>query len=78
MKEGDKWKLILTSFTSNMDADDARRRDGGGDIGENPLPQEKSSRICVKNMPKYADEQRLREHFSQKGEVTDAKVVRTR
>ncbi|KAJ1686055.1 hypothetical protein LUZ63_017445 [Rhynchospora breviuscula] len=36
-----------------------------------------ASRICVKNLPKYANEERLREFFSQKGEVTDAKVMRT-
>ncbi|XP_059656876.1 multiple RNA-binding domain-containing protein 1 isoform X2 [Cornus florida] len=36
------------------------------------------SRICVKNLPKYAAEDRLREFFSQKGEVTDAKLMRTK
>ncbi|XP_042421436.1 multiple RNA-binding domain-containing protein 1-like [Zingiber officinale] len=36
------------------------------------------SRLCVKNLPKYANENRLREFFSQKGEVTDAKLMRTR
>ncbi|KAF8412655.1 hypothetical protein HHK36_000623 [Tetracentron sinense] len=36
------------------------------------------SRICVKNLPKYAVEDRLREFFSQKGEVTDAKLMRTK
>ncbi|XP_031092091.1 multiple RNA-binding domain-containing protein 1 [Ipomoea triloba] len=35
------------------------------------------SRICVKNLPKYVAEDRLREFFSQKGEVTDAKLLRT-
>ncbi|KAK3020233.1 hypothetical protein RJ639_045469 [Escallonia herrerae] len=37
----------------------------------------KKSRICVKNLPKYVAEDRLREFFSQKGEVTDAKLMRT-
>ncbi|GFZ08340.1 nucleotide/nucleic acid binding protein [Actinidia rufa] len=37
-----------------------------------------SSRICVKNLPKYISEDRLREFFSQKGEVTDAKLLRTK
>eukprot|EP00798_Chlamydomonas_sp_ICE-L_P010822 gene10822-16908_t len=37
-----------------------------------------SSRLCIKNIPKYALENRLREHFSQKGEVTDVKVMKTR
>ncbi|XP_071920921.1 uncharacterized protein [Coffea arabica] len=36
------------------------------------------SRICVKNLPKYVGEDRLREFFSQKGEVTDAKLMRTK
>ncbi|KAJ3693957.1 hypothetical protein LUZ60_009437 [Juncus effusus] len=35
------------------------------------------SRLCVKNLPKYVNEDRLREFFSQKGEVTDAKIMRT-
>ncbi|KAL4291182.1 hypothetical protein GQ457_14G008020 [Hibiscus cannabinus] len=36
------------------------------------------SRICVKNLPKHVAEERLRDFFSQKGEVTDAKLMRTR
>ena len=40
--------------------------------------QEPSSRLCVKGLPKYVDEAKLREHFSLKGEVTDCKVMRTR
>lgn len=32
----------------------------------------------MKNLPKGADEKRLREVFSRKGEVTDAKVIRTK
>ncbi|KAK9152588.1 hypothetical protein Sjap_000068 [Stephania japonica] len=35
------------------------------------------SRVFVKNIPKYVSEDRLRDFFSQKGEVTDAKVIRT-
>lgn len=31
----------------------------------------------MKNLPKYVAEDRLREYFSQKGEVTDAKIMRT-
>lgn len=54
--------------------------DGSGpDQAALPAPeQEPSSRICVKNLPKYVDDVRLREHFSAKGEVTDAKVMRSR
>ena len=37
-----------------------------------------SSRLCVKNIPKYVDEKRLREFFSAKGEVTDVKILRTK
>lgn len=36
------------------------------------------SRLCVKNLPKYVGEERLRDFFSQKGEVTDAKLMRTK
>ncbi|KAG5531353.1 hypothetical protein RHGRI_026095 [Rhododendron griersonianum] len=36
------------------------------------------SRLCVKNLPKNVNEKRLREFFSQKGEVTDAKIMRTK
>ena len=32
----------------------------------------------MKNLPKYISEDRLREFFSQKGEVTDAKLLRTK
>ncbi|ESQ55405.1 hypothetical protein EUTSA_v10024436mg [Eutrema salsugineum] len=34
------------------------------------------SRICVKELPKRITEERLRDVFSQKGEITDAKVIR--
>ncbi|KAI9185477.1 hypothetical protein LWI28_007687 [Acer negundo] len=36
------------------------------------------SRICLKNLPKYMVEDRLREVFSQKGEITDSKFMRTK
>ncbi|KAL3679101.1 hypothetical protein R1sor_022057 [Riccia sorocarpa] len=37
----------------------------------------KATRICVKNLPRHVNEQRIREHFSSQGEVTDAKIIRT-
>lgn len=36
------------------------------------------SRLCVKNLPKHATEERIRDFFSRKGEVTDAKLMRTK
>lgn len=36
------------------------------------------SRLCVKNIPKYMNESRLKEHFAAKGPVTDVKVLKTR
>lgn len=36
------------------------------------------SRLCVKNLPKYVTEKRLRDHFAVKGEVTDVKILKTR
>jgi RNA recognition motif-containing protein len=48
------------------------------EAAEPPVAARISSRLCVKNLPPYVDELRLREHFAAKGEVTDAKIVRTR
>lgn len=36
------------------------------------------SRIIVKGLPKYLTEDRLRQHFSQRGDVTDVKIMRKR
>lgn len=41
-------------------------------------PPPLGSRICVKNLPKYVAEDRIRELFSRKGEITDAKLMRTK
>ncbi|KXZ55529.1 hypothetical protein GPECTOR_2g1078 [Gonium pectorale] len=49
-----------------------------GDEGDVPAEVPPSSRLCVKNIPKYVDEARLKEFFSAKGEVTDVKVLRTK
>ncbi|KAI9489053.1 hypothetical protein BDB00DRAFT_962913 [Zychaea mexicana] len=35
------------------------------------------SRLCVKNLPKYLSEEDFRKHFAAKGEVTDAKLMKT-
>lgn len=35
-----------------------------------------SSRLFVKNIPKHVTEERLRKHFSQKGVVTDVKILK--
>eukprot|EP00250_Pteridium_aquilinum_P028386 c37063_g1_i1 orf=72-917(+) len=35
------------------------------------------SRVCVKGLPSYLTEDRLKEHFSATGEVTDVKIIRT-
>lgn len=37
----------------------------------------RSSRIIVKNLPKQTTDQRLREHFAQKGEITDVRLMYT-
>jgi multiple RNA-binding domain-containing protein 1 len=37
-----------------------------------------ASRLCIKNIPKYLNETRLKEHFGSKGEVTDVKILRTK
>lgn len=49
-----------------------------GAEGSTHVSQEPTTRICVKNIPKYVDESRIKEHFSQKGEVTDVKIMRTK
>ncbi|KAI8891456.1 RNA-binding domain-containing protein [Backusella circina FSU 941] len=36
------------------------------------------SRLIVKNLPKELSEEKFREHFSKKGEVTDAKLMKTK
>lgn len=35
------------------------------------------SRICVKNLPRYVVEDRLKDFFTRKGEITDAKIMQT-
>ena len=37
-----------------------------------------STRIIVKNLPKYVDAARVREHFSTVGDVTDVKLQTTK
>ena len=38
----------------------------------------RTSRLCVKGLPKHINDEHLLQHFAQKGEVTDAKVVRAK
>ena len=63
-----------------VDSDASKDNRDGHSNFDPPKPSELivTSRICVKNLPKYADDRRLKEHFSSHGEVTDAKVMRTR
>ena len=35
-----------------------------------------SSRLFVRNIPKHITEERLKQHFSQKGTVTDVKILK--
>jgi multiple RNA-binding domain-containing protein 1 len=39
---------------------------------------EASTRLCVKNIPKYLTEKRLKEHFGARGAVTDVKILKTK
>lgn len=43
-----------------------------------PPPPFHTSRLCVKNIPKYVNEARLRQHFAEQGDVTDVKIVKTK
>ncbi|KAI3433825.1 hypothetical protein D9Q98_003629 [Chlorella vulgaris] len=61
-----------------MAADGAAPPQAPAEHPQEPEEHPATSRICVKNLPKYVDDRRLREHFAAKGEVTDAKVMRTR
>ncbi|ONK55952.1 uncharacterized protein A4U43_C10F2630 [Asparagus officinalis] len=54
------------------------RRRGLHNFGKAPKKLSDMSRICVKNLPKYANEDRIRDFFSRKGEITDAKLMRTK
>eukprot|EP00752_Nemacystus_decipiens_P011869 g10527.t1 len=40
--------------------------------------QEPRTRLIVKNVPKHVDEKRLRKHFAERGQVSDARIVRTK
>lgn len=45
------------------------------------VPTSSSSRILVKNLPKYIDEQRLSKHFSSvssSAKITDLKLIKTK
>ena len=59
------------------------KQDGAGAVepfpfyGEDQEPAPPSSRLCVKNIPKHLKDDRLREHFAARGEVTDVKILKT-
>jgi RNA recognition motif-containing protein len=40
------------------------------------LPFFMSSRLFIRNIPKHITEERLKKHFSQKGAVTDVKILK--
>jgi multiple RNA-binding domain-containing protein 1 len=47
--------------------------------GEEDEPAPPCSRLCVKGIPKHLlANDRLREHFAERGEVTDVKILKTR
>lgn len=37
-----------------------------------------SSRVCVKGLPKHITDEKLRSFFAERGEITDAKVMRSK
>jgi RNA recognition motif-containing protein len=37
-----------------------------------------NTRLFVNNIPRYVDNDRLREHFGTQGDVTDVRVLRTK
>lgn len=39
--------------------------------------EDEQTRLCVKQLPKYLKEERLRSIFSAHGDITDVKIVRT-
>lgn len=39
---------------------------------------EKTSRIIVKNLPKWSTEERIQKHFGSHGQITDIKLMYTR
>ena len=41
-------------------------------------PSESTSRILVKNLPKYITQERLKSHFSSHGTITDLKLIKTK
>jgi len=47
-------------------------------VAAEPKGATPSTRVIVKNIPKWANEARLREHFASAGEVTDCKIQKTK
>ena len=68
----------FTAHGSDMAAADANGREEPLPYyGEDQEPAPPSSRLCVKNIPKHLKDDRLREHFAERGEVTDVKILKT-
>lgn len=47
-------------------------------MGKEARAPARSSRLCIKNLPKHITEARFREVFAAHGDVTDAKIVSTK
>lgn len=50
--------------------------EGEGSFGDVMMAR-MATRICVKNLPKEFDEEKLGRHFEEFGPLTDVKVMRT-
>jgi multiple RNA-binding domain-containing protein 1 len=48
------------------------------DTTATPAPTKPTSRVCVKNLPAYVSDDRLRALFAAQADVTDVKIMRTR
>lgn len=67
------WKWLLAAAEAAVDT---------GEDTPSPhytgFPKPSMSRLIVRNLPKHLTVQRLKEHFERQGEVTDARIMKTR